>query len=125
LVLELPRSSQAPERARGWVAETFAAELDSLQRHKARLLVSELVTNAVIHGHGTIEIRTRLDQDCLLVRVIDEGSGFAVNLRERDFDTPGGHGLRIVDAEASQWGIREGTAEVWFELAAAACSDPR
>jgi anti-sigma regulatory factor (Ser/Thr protein kinase) len=116
LVLGLPRANQAPDIARRWVAETFAAELDILQQQKARLLVSELVTNAVIHGRGRIELRARLDQDRLLVRVIDEGPGFTTALRERDLDTPGGDGLRIVDAEASRWGIREGAADVWFEL---------
>ena len=112
----LPRASQAPQIARRWVFEAFADELDRLQRQKARLLVSELVTNAVIHGRGRIELQARLDPDRLLVRVIDEGPGFTATFRELDLDTPGGHGLRIVDAEASQWGIREGAADVWFEL---------
>ncbi len=115
-VFELPRTSQAPGRARRWIAESFAEELDGCAQEKARLLVSELVTNAVVHGRGRMEIHAHLDRDRLLVEVIDEGPGFTPTIRERDPSTPGGDGFRIVEDEAGRWGIREGAADVWFEL---------
>jgi anti-sigma regulatory factor (Ser/Thr protein kinase) len=116
LVLEVPRTSQAPGIARRWLAESYAQDLDHHAQETAKLLVSELVTNAVTHGHGRVEIHAQLDRDRLLVAVIDEGPGFTPTIRERDPDIPGGRGLRIVDAEASRWGIREAAADVWFEL---------
>jgi hypothetical protein len=72
----------------------------------------------VIHGRGTITLRARLTEDRLLVEVMDEGSGLAPAVRERDFENPrgGGRGLTIVDAESSRWGIHEGMTHVWFEL---------
>ena len=116
LVLELPRTSQAPGMARRWLFASFAEELDSRAHEKAQLLVSELVTNAVVHGRGRMEIHAQLDRDRLLVEVIDEGPGFTPAVGERDPESAGGDGLRIVDEEASRWGIREGAAHVWFEL---------
>jgi anti-sigma regulatory factor (Ser/Thr protein kinase) len=112
VVLELPRTRQAPRMARQWLAESFAGRLDAREQETTKLLVSELVTNAVVHGRGRIELRAELDQDRLLVEVIDEGPGFA----GADFHALCGHGLWIVGAEASRWGIWEGTANTWFEL---------
>jgi hypothetical protein len=111
-VLALPRTPQAPGIARTWLAESFAPQLDARERDTAKLLVSELVTNAVVHGRGRIELHAELDEDRLLIDVTDEGPGFT----RTDLHDIGGHGLWIVDAQASRWGIREGTADVWFEL---------
>jgi hypothetical protein len=52
----------------------------------------------------------------VLVEIIDDGSGFERDLRRTDFWQIGGWGLGIVDDLASRWGVREGTAHVWFEL---------
>lgn len=111
-VLELPRTNQAPRIARKWLAESFAAQLDAREQETAKLLVSELVTNAVVHGRGRIELLAALDRERLLVEVSDEGPG----LTSGHFHAVAGHGLWIVHAEASRWGIREGTAHIWFEL---------
>lgn len=111
-VLELPPTPQAPGIARKWLSESFAAQLEPREQETAKLLVSELVTNAVVHGRGRIELHAELDQDRLLVDVSDEGPGFA----RTDFHAIAGHGLWIVDAEASRCGMREGTADIWFEL---------
>jgi anti-sigma regulatory factor (Ser/Thr protein kinase) len=102
--------------ARRRLVESFGAELDKLELQNAKLLVSELVANAVVHGRGRIELQAHLDQDRLRVEVIDEGSEFTLAFRERDLGPAGGFGLRIVDAQASSWGIHEGASHVWFEL---------
>ncbi len=115
-VVGLPRSAQAAAVARSALSGWFADELDAGLLHRALLIASELATNAYLHGHGTIELRAELDENRLLVEVIDEGAGFEHEVRERDFERVGGRGLAIVEAEASRWGIREGTTHVWFEL---------
>lgn len=112
----MPRSSQAPRLARQRLVVAFAAVLDALELQNAKLLVTELATNAFIHGRGRIELHAHLDRDRLHVEVIDQGPGFTWTSRERDLGMPGGQGLRIVDAEASTWGIHEGGRHVWFEL---------
>jgi anti-sigma regulatory factor (Ser/Thr protein kinase) len=114
--VELPRDASAAGQARRLVGDRVAAELGSEELDRARLLVSELVTNAVLHGLGAITLRARLDADRLLVEVSDEGSGFERAIRQNDLEQLGGWGLSIVDAEASRWGVHEGTTHVWFEI---------
>jgi hypothetical protein len=79
--------------------------------------VSELVSHAVIHGHGAITLKVRVDGDGVYGEVIDEGGGFEREVRERGPDELNGRGLMIVDALSRRWGIHEGTTHVWFELA--------
>ncbi len=114
----LPRSVNGPGIARRLLADWFGPALASRTLATARLLVSELVTNAVRHGRGRITLRAELFEDRLLVEVIDEGEGFEHELREPVLEQTGagGLGLSIVDAESSRWGIRRGTTHVWFEL---------
>jgi anti-sigma regulatory factor (Ser/Thr protein kinase) len=114
--VELPRDASAPSVARGLIAELSRGELDGDELDRAKLLVSELVTNAVLHGEGVITLRADLNEDRLLVEVIDEGSGFERSLGRQAFEDVRGRGLLIVDAEASRWGLHEGTSHVWCEL---------
>lgn len=100
------------------LTDWFAPALADGTLATARLLVSELVTNAVTHGRGRVTLRAQLFERRLLVEVIDEGEGFEHELRDRDFQTPGvgGWGLSVVDAESSRWGLRRDSSHVWFEL---------
>jgi anti-sigma regulatory factor (Ser/Thr protein kinase) len=118
LDIELARATTAPRTARTLFTDRFADEVSPETLDTARLLVSELVTNAVVHGRGRITLRARLNEDQLHVDVMDEGSGLEPAVRERDFENPraGGRGLTIVDAASSRWGIHRGTTHEWFEL---------
>jgi anti-sigma regulatory factor (Ser/Thr protein kinase) len=83
----------------------------------ARLLVSELVANAVEHVRepGEIELRVALADGVLRVEVLDGGPGFSPPRRARGSDR--GWGLHFVDRLASRWAIdHDGRARVWFEL---------
>jgi anti-sigma regulatory factor (Ser/Thr protein kinase) len=115
LKVALPRDRSSASRARYLVAELSAATLDSAELDRAKLLVSELVTNALVHGRGVITLRASLDAERLLVEVTDEGSGFE-GASQPNCDELGGLGLGVVDAEASRWGVHEGTTQVWFEI---------
>jgi anti-sigma regulatory factor (Ser/Thr protein kinase) len=117
LALELPRAPEAPGIARRQLARSFGDALKADQLQTVRLLTSELVTNALLHGAGSITLRASLDDHRLLVEVIDEGDGLdPTGAPRRDADYVGGYGLHIVDSEASRWGIGRGTTHVWFEL---------
>lgn len=84
----------------------------------ARLLVSELVTNALQHGSGELTLVVMRDGEGLRVEVHDGSRVMPVltespSLRER------GWGLRLVAALASSWGAvprDEGQPgkQVWF-----------
>jgi anti-sigma regulatory factor (Ser/Thr protein kinase) len=114
--VELPRNASAGARARRLLEQMLAGTFDVGELGRAKLLVSELVNNAVLHGHGSITFKADLDEDRLHVEVIDQGSGFEREVREQDSENFGGRGLRLVEAEASRWGLHEGTTHVWFEL---------
>lgn len=116
LEIELPRDPGAGARARRLLEELSAGKLDGDELGRAKLLVSELVNNAVLHGQGSILLRADLDENRLHIEVIDQGSGFERELREVDAENLGGRGLRLVEAEASRWGLHEGTTHVWFEI---------
>jgi len=115
---ELQRDVDAPAVARRLLADCFAPVLGESTAAAARLLVSELVTNAVLHGRGRITLEAQLSEDRLRVTVSDGGTGFKREVREREFEQlgAGGWGLSIVDAESARWGVEEGTTRVWFEL---------
>ena len=117
LEVELPRANAAPGLARLAIRRLCADRLDRDLLADAELLVSELTSNAVLHGEGrTITLLAWLDDDRLLVEVIDDGSGFERELRRREFEQVGGWGLELVEDVSSRWGVREGTTHVWFEL---------
>ena len=67
-------------------------------------VVSELVSNAQMHGAPPVELRVRADGDVVEVAVHDASP---VLPRVRDV-TPGqgGYGLRIVAAMSHDWGAR-------------------
>lgn len=113
---ELPPTPEAPQLARRWLAECLRSDFDRRELDDAALLLTELVTNAFVHGSGSIEISAETDENCLLIEVIDQGQGFRDPAAGRDADCIGGWGLDLVDKVANRWGIREGSGHVWFEL---------
>jgi anti-sigma regulatory factor (Ser/Thr protein kinase) len=91
-------------------------------RQTVRLLVSELVTNAVLHGGTGSEcaVRVRLEAraDHVRVEVSDQGPGFEPGTAGYRHDPlAGGFGLTLVDELADRWGVdAEQGACVWFEI---------
>jgi anti-sigma regulatory factor (Ser/Thr protein kinase) len=89
----------------------------------ARLIVTELVTNAVRHGatDGPVRLHLRWDGHMLRVEVQSEGA-FARSFRRELLGTSNvgqssGWGLRLVDALADRWGIVGGSeTTVWAEV---------
>jgi anti-sigma regulatory factor (Ser/Thr protein kinase) len=115
---ELASGVNTPGVARRLLTERFAALLTDGMLTTARLLVSELVTNAVTHGVGRITLKAQVSERRPLVAVLDEGGGFDRELRARNLHPTevGGWGLSIVDAKSSRWGVDRDRSHVWFEL---------
>ena len=94
----------------------------------AVLLVSELVTNSVLHSDsrlpgGTVTVTVTGTADLARVEVRDAG-GTSVPFLKRagDVAAEGGHGLRLVDYLAARWDYRRDAAGLitWFEV----CPEP-
>ncbi|WP_307841208.1 SpoIIE family protein phosphatase [Streptomyces endocoffeicus] len=140
--VSLPCSPLAASAARRFVraalADWAALEVPAADRvtdqvaDEAILLVSELVTNAVVHAGTAVEVSCALDVSdregeppSLVVEVTDHHPTRVVRGDPPDADEPpeyaGGHGLRLVAEIAESWGTtyRRATKSVWFQMAVA------
>jgi anti-sigma regulatory factor (Ser/Thr protein kinase) len=116
-VQDISRDPRAPGVARRMVDELDGV-LSPEVTDQARLLVSEVVTNAVRHGDGDA-VRVVLDaadDGILRCEITDEGHGFVPTGRDRAATEVGGWGLHLVETLSRKWGVREGSTHVWFEL---------
>ncbi|MDX3232730.1 SpoIIE family protein phosphatase [Streptomyces sp. ME19-01-6] len=79
------------------------------------LVVSELVTNAIRHAQGPIQLR--LIHDRALICEVSDGSNTAPHLRRARVFDEGGRGLLLVAQLARSWGTRHGPAgkTIWAE----------
>lgn len=118
--VRLPADVGAPRRARRVVAWLFAqARVDAALTEQAVLLVSELVTNAVVHARSTSLVRVTPVAEGDLLRVeVDDDSSDMPRVRDPSSRGEGGWGLVLVDRLANRWGANERTSgkTVWFEL---------
>jgi len=103
IVLEL--GLLAPREAREHARRACAGVTSKRQAEEVRLVVSELVTNAVRHGRGQIRLVLRVRRGEVFVAVQDGGCAFAVPLLVADPFREGGRGLPIVSELASDWAI--------------------
>lgn len=101
------------------MAEVLSGWDDHQRVEAAALLVSELVTNAIVHGDGPIQLSVDRTQHhaVLRVEVVDHGAGMPA-AQVVPADALSGRGLAIVDAVADRWGIQPTSTgkRVWFEL---------
>jgi anti-sigma regulatory factor (Ser/Thr protein kinase) len=111
--VQLPTDARAAQVARREL-EAAATRLPPDRRADARLLTTELVTNAFRHGHPPITLIIDEREDHLRVEVADAGEG-----RPRRSPEPGAHGgwgLLLVETTADRWGVADGSTNVWFEI---------
>jgi anti-sigma regulatory factor (Ser/Thr protein kinase) len=108
---------EGPAKARRIIAEELASRVPASVLDDVKLMVSELVTNGIVHGSAEAAAPVMLD---LLVngnvrcRVLDHGQGFAGGRRS---EGPGGWGLQVVEQLSDRWGMQYSSqqTEVWFE----------
>lgn len=118
--LVLPNDPGSVREARAFtrrVLDAAAVPRDALEQ--ATLMVSELVTNAVVHAASGVSLRVH-PGPVTRIEVEDEGGPLAgpIVVPARDDLGPGGLGLAIVDALATRWGTDQAPLGkiVWFEL---------
>ena len=111
--VSLPCQPGTPAAARRFVRQFFGAHplLDTVE-----LLVSEVVSNALLHAHSAVEVSASAGDDRIRVEVADTSTQ-APTRRAPDLD--GGYGLKFLDVLATNWGVEYGHRgkSVWFEIA--------
>ncbi len=118
---ELPARTESVSRARHLTEERLLLwGRGPGIRDTAALVVSELVTNAVLHtASSRIVCELRQNTDSLRIAIRDEGGPAGPRIRDCGADERG-RGLLIVDALCEAWGAERtghGTAQiVWAEL---------
>lgn len=114
-VLCLPENDRTVVLAREFVQETLTEWLYPGPAHDVTLIVSELVTNALLHGTGTPELRLLGLPDRIRIEVADLSP---LRPAMREPGPSGGWGLRLVERLGSGWGVteRDQGKVVWCEV---------
>jgi anti-sigma regulatory factor (Ser/Thr protein kinase) len=116
----LPVSPEAAAEARH-VLDDLAGGIPDGRMRDVRLLISELVTNAVRHADldagDAIDLVIDIADQMLRVEVHDPGGGFVPSTPSPDPARPSGWGLYLVAELADRWGVdSDERTRVWFEL---------
>ena len=121
--LDLDHDVTAPRAARRFVSDVLATwGLGDGVVERSQLLVSELVSNAVLHGSAPVRMSIVDDSGAapgICVEVSNAGDGKPV-MRRAERDELSGRGLQLIDELAVSWGTRsdDGRTAVWFRIAA-------
>ena len=95
------------------------SDIDSPLMETLRLLVTELVSNSVIHAKADrVVLKVLVGRKLVLTEVTNEGPGFDPDNRRGPASDRPGWGLFLVERLAHRWGVsHEGhSTKVWFEL---------
>ncbi|HWL37345.1 MAG TPA: ATP-binding protein [Frankiaceae bacterium] len=115
--LSLPANATSPSRARKFVVRTLTdwgvASVDD-----AALVVSELVTNALLHARTSMVVSLAEDGTDALRLSVADGSVAALQERHFSLESGTGRGLRLLDSIALEWGVdrRDDGKTVWCRL---------
>ena len=113
------RDDREIARARRVVARTLHDWGMDVAAPVMKIMVSELVTNALVHGDGAVGLL--LTSDGQLVRLeVTDGGGTPTTPHLVEHTHLGGWGLRLVDRLADRWGTDhdDHATLVWTEMRA-------
>jgi len=93
-------------------------QADETVGYEIKLVLSELVQNAVLHGKPPVKVSATLCQDCIIFMVEDSGEGFDVSSVCEEFDICGesGRGIRIISSLADVLSFNESANRVFVRL---------
>lgn len=112
-----PGTLRDPAAARHFVVQLLAGRGLAVLGDDAGLVVTELASNAMLHGGGafSVEVLPRLHG----IRIVVGDEGTSLPVRREPRPSRHGHGLRLVDALAADWGVYrapDGSKTVWADL---------
>jgi anti-sigma regulatory factor (Ser/Thr protein kinase) len=115
----------APARARRWVRSHLDG-VSGISLDDLVLIVSELVTNSIVHAQAdasrVLHVSVTSLQNRYRISVIDPGSDTVPQLRGGDGGLSGGLGLRLVDSLCTDWGTFrdvDDARHVWCDVTTA------
>lgn len=82
------------------------------------MVLSELVTNAVRHGGGEVDVTVSAGTSGIVIDVHDDSGGEVAPRQAAPWDT-GGRGLHLVEGLSLSWGVSPGPSagkSVWARL---------
>jgi len=115
--LRLGSEPDAVSRARRFAVAALEDQPGALV-DDAAVIVTELLTNAVLHGEPPVTLRVRHLASRIRVEVEDTGRKMPVTVRHST-EAMTGRGLPLVAALSATWGVdaaRDGGKAVWAEL---------
>ncbi|MEV5440203.1 SpoIIE family protein phosphatase [Streptomyces sp. NPDC052682] len=112
------RLPDAVMHARRFTARTLRSWRVGADADTVLLVVSELVTNALVHTQGPVRLDLTLAADRLRVTVSDSSPRAPAKPVVVDWEATGGRGLLLVEAVSASWGSVPvgGGKQVWSEL---------
>jgi anti-sigma regulatory factor (Ser/Thr protein kinase) len=106
-VVDIEQTSDGAATARKFTTETLARWSATTSPGELELLVSEIVTNAIVHGSPPICLRLTHLGDEVLAEV-DDGSAGNLRRRRPEPGEENGRGLRILKMLARRSGVSHG-----------------
>jgi anti-sigma regulatory factor (Ser/Thr protein kinase) len=116
--LRLPAATESVPVARRFARDELrssTADVDTVV-----LLVSELVTNAVLHARSDV-VLTVDDQGAIARVEVSDSSPLPPRLHNFAVESATGRGMKLLDRLAQRWGAaprEDGGKVVWFEVGA-------
>jgi hypothetical protein len=116
--LELPPEPTSPRLARQFVTTTLVAAGHDDLVDVATLLVTELVTNAVLHARTALEVEIGDGATSGVRFAVSDRSPALPRARHNSIAAATGRGLRMVDTLSGGWHADRTTTgkRVWFDL---------
>jgi anti-sigma regulatory factor (Ser/Thr protein kinase) len=105
-----PRKPESGFAARRWIREQSHIWLPGWKCDDLLIVTSELVTNAIKHGGGLIDVALTLAPPSLRILVHDQGRGSVAMIDARPDDLHG-RGLHIVAKLSEEWGTSADTTK--------------
>ena len=115
--LTVPSLPASVSRIRRFASAACSRVADGDLCETVELLVSEVATNALVHGAGDVRVDVHTEGDAIRIEVSDDSTALPVP-RHAGLEGESGRGMALVEMLSSDWGTvsRPGGKTVWFEV---------
>ena len=123
-MLELPPTTKSVPAARRFLRDMMRDSDTVADIDTASLLVTEIVTNALLHALTPMILTVSVSPDVVRIEVRD-GSEVPPRVHAFSPTAATGRGLRLLESLALRWGVRPEPGRgkiVWFEVGASSDS---